>query len=91
MADHSGGTITVHAKACWHQLRTKLAAGLFGDSQSFLKRPYLEEIGCSISMLALSILPWTGKRCVPTQNSDTIAFIVRLHFALQTSSIVANN
>jgi hypothetical protein len=24
-ADHSGGTITVHAKACSHQLRTELA------------------------------------------------------------------
>ena len=25
IADHSGGTITVHAKACSHQLRTELA------------------------------------------------------------------
>src|ERR1700733_2078643 len=42
-------------------------------------------------MFALSILPRMGQRCVPTQNSDTIAFIVRLHYSLQTSSIVANN
>jgi hypothetical protein len=49
------------------------------------------EMGPTRISLALSILPWAGKRCVPTQDSDTIAFIVRLHFALQTSSIVANN
>ena len=46
-------------KVCSHQLRTELTDNgcLLGDSRSFLNQPYLEEIGCSISMLALSILP----------------------------------
>ena len=92
IADHSGGTITIHAKACSHQLRTELA-----DNGHFGRFAIISEATLSRGNGLFHIharpfdtfLGWEALR--PNTKLRYDCLIVRLHFSLQTSSIVANN